>query len=126
VPAPLDLNSIEHVAVQHTMTAVPRATGHKHSAHCCSSLCSCLTCHMCDTRDPPQQEENSQFKEKKRRCTDRLFFILFVAFWVGNIAILVGALADGAKPRRILNGVNYQGDICGRGGYAYVARIQPN
>lgn len=48
----------------------------------------------------------------ERKCTDCLFCILFLVFWLGMI-IIAGVAVPGGDPERLLYGVDHLGKVCG-------------
>ena len=48
----------------------------------------------------------------KRRCTDVLFMLLLIASWVAMTVIGIDSVKKG-DPDKLINGVDYQGRICG-------------
>lgn len=50
-----------------------------------------------------------------RNCTDILFLIMYIISWAGLISIIATAGGLGGNPKRITNGVDHQGNICGHG-----------
>ena len=61
------------------------------------------------------KEASLQFVPASRRnCTDVLFLLLYVASWVGLIAVLIIAAQRGGDPQKIYHGVDYNGNTCGR------------
>jgi len=61
-----------------------------------------------------KEETMEDVMEKNRRCTDVLFLLLFVAFWIGMLAVGVIGFASG-DPRVLIYGTDYQGDLCDKG-----------
>lgn len=53
--------------------------------------------------------------ETKRGCTDILFLIIFVLFWIGMVVVAGFALAMG-NPLRLAYPTDYEGNMCGRMG----------
>eukprot|EP00164_Ancoracysta_twista_P009652 GFYU01014362.1.p1 GENE.GFYU01014362.1~~GFYU01014362.1.p1 ORF type:complete len:634 (+),score=225.77 GFYU01014362.1:114-2015(+) len=51
------------------------------------------------------------FKEQ-RKCTDVLFLILFIAFWIGMFAVAGVGFSKG-NPKRLYYGSDYEGNVCG-------------
>ena len=52
--------------------------------------------------------------EHDRKCTDTFWLVLFVAFWLGMLAIAAVGWKEG-DPYRLLYGTDHNGQICGRG-----------
>ena len=62
---------------------------------------------------------------KKRGCTDLLFAIAFLVFWVGMIATGTVAFKN-EQYKRVTNGWDINGNICGTGACAdYPMRFFP-
>lgn len=51
---------------------------------------------------------------QNRKCTDILFFLLMIIFWLGGIAVLGYAIYKG-DPTKILDLYEPSGEICGKG-----------
>eukprot|EP00899_Mesostigma_viride_P009104 jgi/Mesvir1/18195/Mv09481-RA.1 len=66
-----------------------------------------------DAAEPesPQKKPASKIEEN-RKCQDILFLLLFIAFWVGMIAVAATAIKEG-NVKRIIYGLDYQGNLCG-------------
>ena len=67
-----------------------------------------------------EHEGWSDLKEKKRGCTDILFFLILIAVWIA--VSIIGLIVTGAipnstlsagNPYRLLNSVDYTNHICG-------------
>uniref|UniRef100_K3WN71 Choline transporter-like protein n=1 Tax=Globisporangium ultimum (strain ATCC 200006 / CBS 805.95 / DAOM BR144) TaxID=431595 RepID=K3WN71_GLOUD len=52
------------------------------------------------------------FKPDNRKCTDILFFLLFILFWVGMIIIAAVGYQNG-EPKRLIYGTDWMGRTCG-------------
>lgn len=61
-----------------------------------------------------REEETLLFNKNKRRCTDLLFFLLFLVAIAGSIWCIYDAKNAGGNPERIINGIDYQGNYCGK------------
>eukprot|EP01110_Echinostelium_bisporum_P006818 TRINITY_DN2676_c0_g1_i1.p1 TRINITY_DN2676_c0_g1~~TRINITY_DN2676_c0_g1_i1.p1 ORF type:complete len:366 (-),score=105.57 TRINITY_DN2676_c0_g1_i1:591-1688(-) len=59
--------------------------------------------HFKDTRPGPMED---------RSCTDIIFLILFIAYWVGMF-IVAGIAVNKGEPERLFYGVDSDGNICG-------------
>lgn len=57
-------------------------------------------------------EGANPFKRKNRKCTDLLFMLLFLAFWVGMIVIAAVGYKHG-QPKRLVYGTDWMGRTCG-------------
>ena len=55
-----------------------------------------------------------EYMEKNRRCTDVLFTLIFLAFWVGMVYAGAYGFSKG-DPRILVYGTDYQGNLCGKG-----------
>ncbi len=56
-----------------------------------------------------------EFRGKdKRGCTDVLMLLLFIGSWVAALVILGEAVRFGGSPYRVIYGVDFQGNICGK------------
>jgi choline transporter-like protein 2/4/5 len=54
-----------------------------------------------------------------RHCTDVLFLLLFIAFWVGMVVIGIIGFNKG-DPRKLVLGVDYKGEVCGMDDKNYI------
>lgn len=50
---------------------------------------------------------------KDRSCTDKLVLLLWIAAWVVSIVVVSTAASLGGTPQKLLNAVDYHGDVCG-------------
>lgn len=57
-----------------------------------------------------------------RSCTDKLVLLLWLAAWAVSIAVISIAARDGGNPQKILNAIDYNGNICG---YSDAVRDRP-
>ncbi|KAA0168889.1 hypothetical protein FNF27_01969 [Cafeteria roenbergensis] len=74
------------------------------------SVCGC-----CSYKEPEAEKDPApplSPKEGDRRCTDILCLLLFIIFFAGMIGLAGLALQNGDY-KRVLNGVDYRGCICG-------------
>ncbi|CEO98960.1 Choline transporter-like protein [Plasmodiophora brassicae] len=69
---------------------------------------NCLGCSCEEKGDTPLFEI-----KKKRGCTDVPFLLLFIAFWAVVVIMLQSASSMGADPKRLIRGVDWNGNICG-------------
>ena len=65
-----------------------------------------------DSSDESTPKVQSAFLAVDRKVTDKTFLILFIAFLVGGFIVLGKAVSLG-NPRRLLNGYDQEGNICG-------------
>jgi len=64
--------------------------------------------------------------KQERHCTDVLFLLAFLAFWVGALVIAILAFQNG-DPEVLLYGLDYQGNLCGSGALGdFKVRYWPN
>jgi len=69
----------------------------------------------CCTFEPDQHENLCRITPaKERKCTDCLFFLLFIAFWGATIYLLSYSIDDGADINRVIRGVDMYGRVCGK------------
>lgn len=69
-----------------------------------------------DTEKWAKKEPDCHFVDyNERSCGDSICFIAFFAFFAGVIYILTLAQAAGSDPYMIINGMDYAGNVCGRG-----------
>jgi len=69
-----------------------------------------------------KEEPKGLLDDSQRKCHDVLCFVLFIIFWIGMF-IIAGISINAGDPKRLLYGVNYQGDTCGNGDYSDQKRI---
>jgi choline transporter-like protein 2/4/5 len=53
----------------------------------------------CCNKEVHSEEEEPYGPVGKRKCRDVLFLLLFIAFWVGMVAVAIKAVDEG-EPRR--------------------------
>eukprot|EP00753_Platysulcus_tardus_P008112 PLAT15635.1.p2 GENE.PLAT15635.1~~PLAT15635.1.p2 ORF type:complete len:669 (+),score=372.91 PLAT15635.1:235-2241(+) len=73
----------------------------------------------CSGGDDKKSEYPDFDNDSGRKCTDILFIIVFAAFLVGMVAIMGVALSEGDY-RRITNGIDYRGCVCGTSSVASI------
>lgn len=78
-------------------------------------------CFCCKKKEKPPGKKG-MVSDEHRKCHDVLCFVLFILFWIGMFTIAGISIAAG-DPKRLLYGVNYQGDTCGDGDYSDQKRI---
>jgi hypothetical protein len=49
----------------------------------------------------------------ERSCTDKILVLLYIAAWVLSIVVVSTAAGMGGNPAKIINGINFQGQMCG-------------
>ena len=49
----------------------------------------------------------------ERSCTDKLILLLYIFAWVVSIVVVSTAAGLGGNPYKIINGINFKGEICG-------------
>lgn len=65
-----------------------------------------------DSDQPSKFDPDFKGPLEKRHCTDRLWLLLFIVFWVGMIVVASFGLSNG-DPRYLTNGHDSFGNICG-------------
>ena len=50
----------------------------------------------------------------RRKCTDILFLIVFIAFWIAMLVLGFYGVGTG-KPKILLFGTDYRGEVCDQG-----------
>eukprot|EP00808_Paulinella_micropora_P024157 g61490.t1 len=90
-----------------------------------------MVCDCCSPGDPTDGLEAKIKPYDQRRCTDILWFLIFLMSW-GVIWFLLGwTLEQGANPQVVIRGVDWQGIVCGKDGktgyedYPYCAWPDP-
>jgi hypothetical protein len=62
-----------------------------------------------------EDPRRSEFKsEEGRRCTDVLWLVFFVMFWLG-LGFMIHYSVYHGRPERLLFATNFEGDLCGEG-----------
>jgi len=84
-----------------------------------SNSCCCLWLTATSGSSSPSNTENNNndniFVEKERRkCQDWIWLLIYILSWTGFLYVTITAAMQGGNPYKILNGVDYQGNICGR------------
>jgi solute carrier family 44 protein 1 (choline transporter-like protein) len=64
-----------------------------------------------DSDDDKKKELKGPIED--RSCTDIIFFVLFIVFWVGMF-IIAGIAIDKGDPHRLIYGVDSWGNVCGK------------
>nr|XP_054924447.1 choline transporter-like protein 1 isoform X5 [Dermacentor andersoni] len=72
----------------------------------------CCCCCCCDRNN---QVHSAGGLERQRSCTDIGWLLVFAALSAGLGALLSWAVRKGGDPRRLLHGVDSEGNVCGRG-----------
>lgn len=67
---------------------------------------------MCCCRG--RDDDTVLFNKNNRRCTDLLFFLLFLVAIAGSIWCIFDAKDAGGSPERIVQGIDYNGNFCGK------------
>jgi len=71
-------------------------------------------CNCCCLTKPKDIPEHLFTHTQDRRCTDILFLLGYVAFWVVSIIIFISAASSGGSPNKILRGNDWMGRTCGK------------
>ena len=73
----------------------------------------CTMCGKCCCKGKVADEQEKIYKPyEERKCTDCLFCILFLVFWLGMVIIAATAVGGG-DPKRLLYGVDHEEKVCG-------------
>jgi hypothetical protein len=78
----------------------------------------CACCEKIGDKWDKEEEADCKFRNYEDRgccCNDNPCLLFFFAFFAGVVYILMLAQAEGSDPYRIINGMQYDGQICGRG-----------
>ena len=76
--------------------------------HALSCTCSCLSI------DCSCHRQGDFVLEKERSCTDFLFLIIYILFWLLMIAVGIIGFVTG-DPARLSYGYDFNGNVCGQG-----------
>jgi len=77
---------------------------------------------FCGCCSGQEHDPKSTTLVEDRSCTDKLILLLFLVGWAGSIAVISSAATQGGDPYKIINGVDFNGDICG---YSDIVKDQP-